>query len=180
MRGDDLQQEAMFSYLSPADRVPQDHPLRPIRRMVNQALAELTGEFQAMYAREGRPSIPPEKLLRALVLQILYTIRSVRLLMEQLDYNLLFRWFVGLSTGGGDLRVDENRGQPPEDQAPRRGPGGLCFHPDRGDLQSGAHAQLDGPGVFVSPGQGLKNRHPAGSRPAMEESTRSFRRMCPS
>jgi len=97
MRGDDLQQEAMFSYLSPADRVPQDHPLRPIRRMVNQALAELTGEFQAMYAREGRPSIPPEKLLRALVLQILYTIRSVRLLMEQLDYNLLFRWFVGLS-----------------------------------------------------------------------------------
>jgi transposase len=97
MRGDDLQQEAMFSYLSPANRVPQDHPLRPIRRMVNQALAELSGEFQAMYAREGRPSIPPEKLLRALVLQILYTIRSVRLLMEQLDYNLLFRWFVGLS-----------------------------------------------------------------------------------
>jgi hypothetical protein len=64
MRGDDLQLEARFSYLSPADRVPQDHPLRPIRRMVNQALAELTGEFQARYAREGRPSIPPEKLRR--------------------------------------------------------------------------------------------------------------------
>ena len=65
--------------------------------MVNRALAELSGEFQAMYSREGRPSIPPEKLLRALLLQILYTIRSARLLMEQLDYNLLFRWFVGLS-----------------------------------------------------------------------------------
>ena len=97
MRGDDVQQEAMFSYLSPEARVPQDHPLRPIRKMVNQALAELSGEFQAMYSHEGRPSIPPEKLLRALLLQILYTIRSARLLMEQLDYNLLFRWFVGLS-----------------------------------------------------------------------------------
>jgi transposase len=97
MRGNDVQQQAMFSYLSPAARVPQDHPLRPIRDMVNQALAELSGEFQAMYSREGRPSIPPEKLLRALLLQILYTIRSERLLMEQLDYNLLFRWFVGLS-----------------------------------------------------------------------------------
>jgi len=97
MRGDDVQQEAMFSYLSPEARVPRDHPLRPIRDMVNQALAELSGEFQAMYSREGRPSIPPEKLLRALLLQVLYTIRSARLLMEQLDYNLLFRWFVGLS-----------------------------------------------------------------------------------
>jgi transposase len=97
MRGNDVQQQAMFSYLSPEARVPQDHPLRPIRDMVNQALAELSGEFQAMYSQEGRPSIPPEKLLRALLLQILYTIRSERLLMEQLDYNLLFRWFVGLS-----------------------------------------------------------------------------------
>jgi transposase len=97
MRGDDVQQQAMYSYLSPEARVPKDHPLRPIRKMVNQALAELSGKFQAMYAREGRPSIPPEKLLRALLLQVLYTIRSERLLMEQLDYNLLFRWFVGLS-----------------------------------------------------------------------------------
>jgi len=93
MRGDDVQQEAMFSYLSPDARVPQDHPLRPIRKMVNQALGELDGEFQSMYAREGRPSIAPEKLLRALMLQVFYTIRSARLLMEQLDYNLLFRWF---------------------------------------------------------------------------------------
>ena len=97
MRGDDVQQEAMFSYLSPEARVPLDHPLRPIREMVNQALAELSGQFQTMYSREGRPSIAPEKLLRALLLQVLYTIRGARLLMEQLDYNLLFRWFVGLS-----------------------------------------------------------------------------------
>jgi hypothetical protein len=95
--GDDVQQQAMFSYLSPEVRVPKDHPLRPIRKMVNRALAELSGEFQAMYSREGRPSIAPEKLLRTLLLQVLYTIRSERLLMEQLDYNLLFRWFVGLS-----------------------------------------------------------------------------------
>ena len=87
----------MFSYLSPEARVPKDHPLRPLRQMVNQALREMSWDFQAMYASEGRPSIPPEKLLRALLLQVLYTVRSERLLMEQLDYNLLFRWFVGLS-----------------------------------------------------------------------------------
>jgi len=97
MRGDDIHQDSMFSYLSPEARVPKDHPLRPLRQMVNQALRELSRDFQAMYASEGRPSIPPEKLLRALLLQVLYTIRSERLLMEQLDYNLLFRWFVGLS-----------------------------------------------------------------------------------
>jgi len=97
MRGDDIHQDSMFSYLSPEARVPKDHPLRPVRRMVNRALRELSRDFQAMYSTEGRPSIPPEKLLRALLLQVLYTIRSERLLMEQLDYNLLFRWFVGLS-----------------------------------------------------------------------------------
>jgi transposase len=97
MRGDDIHQDSIFSYLSPEARVPKDHPLRPLRQMVNRALRELSRDFQAMYSSEGRPSIPPEKLLRALLLQVLYTIRSERLLMEQLDYNLLFRWFVGLS-----------------------------------------------------------------------------------
>jgi transposase len=86
----------MFSYVSPEQRVPKDHPLRPIREMVGAALAELSPRFDEMYSRVGRPSIPPEKLLRALLLQVFYTIRSERLLMEQLDYNLLFRWFVGL------------------------------------------------------------------------------------
>jgi len=97
MRGEDTQQNAMFSYLSPEQRVPQNHPLRKLRPLVDEVLKKLSRRFTAMYARVGRPSIPPEKLLRALLLQVLYTIRSERLLMEQLDYNLLFRWFVGLS-----------------------------------------------------------------------------------
>lgn len=97
MRGDDQQQGAMFSYISPEQRVPADHPLRPIRQMVDKVLKELSPRFARLYAKMGRPSIAPEKLLRALLLQILYSIRSERLLMEQLDYNLLFRWFVGLN-----------------------------------------------------------------------------------
>lgn len=97
MRGDDFKQGAMWSYLSPEARVPADHPLRPIRDMVDRALDELSPRFARPYSRIGRPSIPPEQLLRALVLQILHTVRSERLLMQQLDYNLLFRWFVGLS-----------------------------------------------------------------------------------
>jgi len=97
MRGDDLQQGAMFSYLSPEQRVPADHPLRPIRQMVDTVLKRLSPRFEGMYAEGGRPSIAPEKLLRALLLQCLYSVRSERLLMEQLDYNLLFRWFVGLN-----------------------------------------------------------------------------------
>src|SRR5690242_1598759 len=97
MRGIDTAQSAMFSYVSPEQRVPKDHPLRAIRPLCDVALKALSREFNRIYSRIGRPSIAPEKLLRALLLQILYTIRSERLLMEQLDYNLLFRWFVGLN-----------------------------------------------------------------------------------
>ena len=97
MRGADVHQEALFSYLSPESRIPKHHPLRPVRDMVNKALAELSPHFESIYADTGRPSIAPEKLLRASLLQIFYSIRSERLLCEQLDYNLLFRWFVGLS-----------------------------------------------------------------------------------
>jgi transposase len=96
MRGDDQQQGAMFSYVSLEHRVPENHSLQPLRVMVDQALVELSPAFEGLYSRVGRPSIPPEKLLRALLLQVLYTIRSERMLVEQLDYNLLFRWFVGL------------------------------------------------------------------------------------
>ena len=87
----------MFSYLSPEQRVPADHPLRAVRKLTDRILAELSGAFERMYSAMGRPSVAPEKLLRALLLQIFYTIRSERLLMEQLNYNLLFRWFVGLN-----------------------------------------------------------------------------------
>jgi transposase len=97
MRGDDRQQAAMYSYLSPEERVPADHPLRTLRLMVDGVLKELSPQFTALYAHTGRPSIAPEKWLRALLLQVRYTGRSERLLMEQLDYNLLFRWFVGLN-----------------------------------------------------------------------------------
>lgn len=96
MRGEAMETDAMFSYISPAQRVPQDHPLRPIREMADLALKGLSPQFAELYSHTGRPSIPPERLLRALLLQVLYTIRSERMLMEQLEYNLLFRWFVGL------------------------------------------------------------------------------------
>ena len=97
MRGDDIQTASMFSYVSCEARVPADHPLRPIRAIVDEALEILSPDFEALYSPIGRPSIPPEKLLRALLLQAFYTIRSERQLMEQMDYNLLFRWFVGLA-----------------------------------------------------------------------------------
>ena len=86
----------MFSYVSPEQRVPPDHPLRVIRRLADEALRDMSREFDQLYAAVGRPSIPPERLLRAQLLQVFYSIRSERLLMEQLDYNILFRWFVGL------------------------------------------------------------------------------------
>jgi len=97
MRGEDQQQNHMFSYLSPEARVRKDHPLRAIRAMVDEVLRQLSRRFDRMYATVGRPSIAPEKLLRAQLLQMLYSIRSERLLVEELDYNLLFRWFVGLN-----------------------------------------------------------------------------------
>src|ERR1700688_5304449 len=97
MRGKDTQQSAMFSYVSAERRVPADHPLRPIRTMVDLAFKGLSRSFGQMYPDWGRPSSAREKLLRALLLQLLYSIRSERLLMEQLEYNLLFRWFVGLN-----------------------------------------------------------------------------------
>src|SRR2546429_1947602 len=97
MRGGDARTGALFSYLGCEARVPMDHPLRAIGKIVNEALTALSAEFEKLYAKSGRPSIAPEKLLRALLLQAFYSVRSERQLMEQLDYNLLFRWFVGLS-----------------------------------------------------------------------------------
>jgi transposase len=96
MRGEDRQSGGLFSYVDLEARVPADHPLRPIRTIVDDALSGLSGEFEALYSHLGRPSIAPERLLRALLLQAFYSVRSERLLIEQLDYNLLYRWFVGL------------------------------------------------------------------------------------
>ena len=97
MRGSQKRQASLFSYISLEQRVPNKHPLRDIRKMVDRALEQMHDTFADLYSHTGRPSIPPEYLLRASLLQVFYTIRSERLLMEQLDYNLLYRWFVGLS-----------------------------------------------------------------------------------
>jgi transposase len=97
MRGPDQQQNHIFSYLSPEERVRKDHPLRAIRAMVDEVFSQISRCFDAMYATVGRPSIPPEKLFQAQLLEMLYSVRSERLLMEEMDYNLLFRWFVGLN-----------------------------------------------------------------------------------
>ena len=96
MRGRDDRDEGLFSYVRLEERVPADHPLRAIRSLADEALAALNGRFEALYSQMGRPSIPPEHLLRATLLQAFFSVRSERLLMEQIDYNLLFRWFVGL------------------------------------------------------------------------------------
>src|SRR5207237_1494002 len=97
MRGEDQQQNHIFSYLSPEMRVRKDHPLRAIREMVDEVLTQLSRRFDTMYSRVGRPSIAPAKLLRAQLLQMLYSILSERLLLEEVDYKLMFRWFVGLN-----------------------------------------------------------------------------------
>jgi transposase len=97
MRGNDRQQSDMYSYLSPEERVRSNHPLRAIRAMADEALKNMSKRFDTMYAKTGRPSIPPEKLLRAQLIQMLYSIRSERLLMEEIDYSMLFRWFVGMN-----------------------------------------------------------------------------------
>src|SRR6202051_517979 len=96
MRGDERIQDGMFSYVSLEQRVPGDHPLRAVRKLTDAVLLTLSAEFEALYAASGRPSIAPEYILRALLLQVFYSVRSERLLVEHIDYNLLFRWFVGL------------------------------------------------------------------------------------
>jgi transposase len=96
MRGNENPQQSMFSCISMEERIPEDHPLRAIRKMADSALEDMSKRFSELYSRMGRPSIPPEQLLRAMLLQVSNTVRSERLLVEQLDYNLLFRWFTGL------------------------------------------------------------------------------------
>src|ERR1700759_4954030 len=101
MRGADISTGSLFSYVDLESRIPDRHPLRLIRELVNEALSSLNGRFDELYSRDGRPSIPPERLLRATLLQLLYTIRSERQLVERLEFDLLFRWFVGLGLDEG-------------------------------------------------------------------------------
>ena len=147
MRGDDVRTESLFSYLSCEARVPQDHPLRPIRTIVDQALTVLSPAFDQLYSDLGRPSIPPEKLLRALLLQALYSVRSERQLMEQLDYNLLFRWFVGLAMDAPiwDVTVfTKNRDRFWRARSPRQFFQAVLGQPEVRALLSDEHFSVDG------------------------------------
>ena len=166
MRGDDRRPDTMFSYVAPEQRVPADHPLRAIRTMVDTALRELSPEFARLYPPTGRPSIPPEKLLRALLLQMLYSVRSERQLMEQLDYNLLFRWFVGLSMDDPvwDPTVfTKNRERLLRGDIARAFFERVVAQAQGRHLMSGEHFTVDG--TLIEAWAGLKSFKQKGSRP---------------
>lgn len=147
MRGGEEGSEGMFSYLRPDQRVPKEHPLRPIREIVDRALASLSRQFAVLYSHTGRPSIPPEQLLRALLLQAFYTVRSERQLMEQLEYNLLFRWFVGLSMDApvwDATTFSKNRDRLLDGDIAREFMGAVLNQPEVRQLLSKEHFSVDG------------------------------------
>jgi len=147
MRGPDIQQDTLFSTASPASRVPKDHPLRPIRTMVDKTLRELDADFSELYADAGRESIPPEKLLRAQLLMAFYTIRSERQLVEQINYNLLFRWFVGFSMDDevwNHSTFTKNRDRLLAGEVAHRFFAGVLGQAKQADLLSKEHFSVDG------------------------------------
>jgi len=172
MRGTDTQQSGMFSYLSPEKRVPEKHPLRAIRRMTDEVLQGLSAKFNELYSGTGRPSIAPEKLLRALLLQILYTLRSERLLMEQLQYNLLFRWFVGLNM---DEPVwvatvfTKNRDRLLEGEIASLFFAGVLGQARSADLLSDEHFSVDGTLIEAWASQKSFQRKEQGAKPPPED-----------
>lgn len=164
MRGNDQPDDGVFSYISTEQRVPADHPLRPIREMVNEVLKELSRDFSRIYSRDGRPSIPPEQLLRALLLQVLYSIRSERMLIEQLDYNLLFRWFVGLSMDAGvwnPTTFTKNRDRLLNGRIAEKFFEKVVEHARQARLLSDEHFTVDG--TLVEAWAGQKSFKPKGS-----------------
>jgi len=147
MRSHDEQRASVWSTLQPEDTVPPDHPLRPVRAMVNEILSELSPEFSKLYSRRGRPSIAPEKLLRALLLQMFFSIRSEPMLLEQLRYNLLFRWFVGLSMDDRIWDVSsfsKNRRRFLEGEISHKFFAAVVERARAGDLLSDEHFTVDG------------------------------------
>jgi transposase len=162
----------MFSYLSPEERVPETHPLRAIRRMTDEALGGLSAKFDELYSAIGRPSIAPEKLLRALLLQILYTVRSERLLMEQLQYNLLFRWFVGLNM---DEPVwvatvfSKNRDRLLEGEIASLFFAGVLAQARGADLLSDEHFSVDGTLIEAWAGQKSFQRKDCSEKPSPDD-----------
>ena len=163
MRGADRQTGKLFSYASPESLVPQDHPLRAIRLLVNAALERLSAAFQAIYADGGRPSIPPEKLLRALLLQALFSIRSERQLMQQITYNMLFRWFIGLSMDVPvwDVTVfTKNRDRLLEGDIARGFLAAILADPEVKPLLSTEHFSVDG--TLIEAWASMKSFRPRG------------------
>ena len=147
MRGSFRDQGGMFSYISPEERIPPDHPLRKVRDLVREVLKELSGSLGRLYSREGRPSIPPEQLLSALLLQVFYGLRSERQLMEQLDYNLLYRWFVGLSPDDpvwDATTFTKNRDRLQQGEVFEKFMAKLLNHPKVKPLLSDEHFSVDG------------------------------------
>jgi transposase len=147
MRGKFEDQCGLFSYVSPEARVPKDHPLRKIRELVRDVLCDLNPILSGLYSKEGRPSIPPEQLLSALLLQAFYGIRSERQLMEQLDYNLLYRWFVGLSPDDpvwDPTTFTKNRARLENGEVFSKFMTKLLNHPDVKPLLSSEHFSVDG------------------------------------
>ena len=163
MRGEDRSSGSLFSYVDLEDRVPGDHPLRMIRLIVNDVLGSLSSEFAALYSHTGRPSIPPEQLLRALLLQAFYSIRSERQLMEQLDFNMLFRWFVGLGLDDGvwDATVFcHNRDRLLEAEVSAKLLSGVVEHRKVRRLLSRDHFSVDG--TLIEAWASMKSFRPKG------------------
>ena len=165
MRGGDEDQGELFSYVVLDDRIPRDHPLRPIRKMANAAFREMSPALGELYSRTGRPGIPPERLLRALLLQVLYTVRSERMLMEQLEYNLLFRWFVGL--GANDPVWDHssfstNRDRLLEGEVARGFFEAVLSHARSAGLLSDEHFTVDG--TLIEAWASMKSVRPKGEK----------------
>jgi transposase len=162
----------MFSYLSPEERVPETHPLRAIRRMTDEALGGLSAKLDELYSAIGRPSIAPEKLLRALLLQILYTVRSERLLMEQLQYNLLFRWFVGLNMDEAvwvATVFSKNRDRLLEGEIASLFFAGVLAQARGADLLSDEHFSVDGTLIEAWAGQKSFQRKDCSEKPSPDD-----------
>lgn len=174
MRGDDTKTEAMFYYLSPESMVPQDHPLRPIRKMVEQALAELSPEFDKMYSRIGRPSIAPEKLLKGLLLQTLFSIRSVRQLMQEIGYNILYKWFLGLAMDDkvwDHSTFSQNQDRLIDTDIARKFLERIQAQAEEADLLSKEHFSVDG--TLIEAWASIKSFRPKTEKTAPPKDTRN-------
>lgn len=171
MRGSDEKSGSLFSYVDLEDRVPAKHPLRLIRRIVNDALAGLDADFEALYAKEGRPSISPERLIRASLLQILFSIRSERRLMEQMNYNLTFRWFVGLGIDDpvwAPTVFSKNRDRLLTADMSRKVMAASLAHPEVKPLLSDEHFSVDG--ILIKAWASMKSFQPKESAAPPDDS----------